>query len=96
MKLPILLQLPILAIALVASPAAAEEVIDIGDRRELFVDEALIESRDKVRLVMHRPTDEGEVLAFDKPWEGPFCGYATVIRDGSWRRRTPSSTFRTS
>ncbi|QDV84183.1 hypothetical protein [Stieleria magnilauensis] len=57
-------------------------VHEIGSRRELFVDEALIETRDDVDLVMHRPRDEGQVLAFDKPWEGGFSAYATVIRDG--------------
>lgn len=67
--------------ALLAS-ASAEEVFEIGDRRELFVDEELIESLENIRLVMHRPRDEGEVLKFDNPWEGRFCGYATVIKDG--------------
>ncbi len=56
-------------------------VIDIGSRRELFVDQELIETLGEIQLVMHRPHDEGQVLAFDKPWEGGFCGYATVIRD---------------
>ncbi len=56
-------------------------VIDIGSRRELFVDQELIETLGEIRLVMHRPHDEGQVLAFDKPWEGGFCAYATVIRD---------------
>ncbi len=37
---------------------------------------------ERVSLVLHEPRDEGEVLRFDEPWEGPFCGYATVIRDG--------------
>lgn len=56
-------------------------VVDIGSRRELFLDHELIDSLDDIRLVMHRPHDEGQVLAFDNPWEGAFCGYATVIRD---------------
>lgn len=57
-------------------------VIDIGTRRELFVDHALIEKMDGVRLALNRPRDEGIVLRFDKPWEGPFCGYCTVLKDG--------------
>ena len=28
------------------------------------------------------PRDEGSVFTFDRPWEGLFCGYSTVIRDG--------------
>ena len=58
------------------------KIIDIGSRRELFVDQELIESLEDIQLVMHRPHDQGQVLAFDKPWEGAFSGYATVIRDG--------------
>ncbi len=42
--------------------------IDIGSRRELFVDEELIETLGDIQLVMHRPRDESQVLAFDKPW----------------------------
>ena len=60
--------------------------VDIGSRRELFVDEELIEKLGDVQLVMHRPRDEGQVLAFDKPWEGGFCAYATVIRDNDQLR----------
>ena len=77
-----------LASALVAltcsatSLATAQDVTDIGDRRELFVDQVLVESMKNAQLVMHRPHDEGVVVPFDKPWEGPFCGYATVITDG--------------
>jgi hypothetical protein len=61
-------------------------VIEIGSRRELFVDEELIETLGDIQLVMHRPRDEGQVLAFDKPWEGGFCAYATVIRDNDQLR----------
>ncbi len=57
------------------------EVHDIGSRRELLVDLELIDQQHDVKLVLHHPHDEGQVLAFDKPWEGAFCGYATVIRD---------------
>ncbi|TKJ34475.1 MAG: hypothetical protein CEE38_17865 [Planctomycetes bacterium B3_Pla] len=68
---------------LAASSSFAEEsgYIDIGSRRELFVDNYLIDSLDGVRLKLHHPRDEGPVLKFDKPWEGPFCGYVTVIKD---------------
>ncbi|MDR1724734.1 MAG: hypothetical protein LBR84_12450 [Tannerella sp.] len=59
-----------------------QEVIDIGDNRELFVDDFLIDRLDGVVLKMHEPHDEGAVLYFDKPWEGAFCGYCTVIKDG--------------
>ena len=56
--------------------------IDIGNHRELFVDHFLIDTMDDVQLVMNRPRDEGPVVLFDKPWEGLFCGYCTIIKDG--------------
>ena len=56
--------------------------LDIGTRRELFADQYLIDTLRDVRLVLHTPRDEGIVVRFDQPWEGPFCGYCTVIQDG--------------
>lgn len=57
------------------------EPVEIGSDRELFVDHYLIESMQDVELRMHEPRDEGPVLNFDRPWEGPFSGYCTVIKD---------------
>jgi len=53
--------------------------VDIGSRRELFVDRFLIDRMDNAQLVLNRPHDEGIVLKFDKPWEGLFCGYCTIL-----------------
>ena len=61
-----------------SSPAA----IDIGSRRELFVDDLLIESAGGVRLQLHRPRPAGKALIFDKPWEGNTSLYVTVFEDG--------------
>jgi len=59
-----------------------KDIINIGSRLELFVDSFLIEKQDNVHLILHAPEDAGNVLSFDMPWEGPFCGYATIIKDG--------------
>jgi hypothetical protein len=61
--------------------AKESEQINIASRRELFIDHYLIDRLDRVHLVLHHPRDEGPVLKFDEPWEGPFCGYCTVIKD---------------
>ncbi|MCB1229433.1 MAG: hypothetical protein KDN19_04165 [Verrucomicrobiae bacterium] len=61
---------------------AADTPVAIGDRRELMVDDYLIESVDKVRLRLHEPHDEGIALKFDEPWEGGFCAYVSILRDG--------------
>lgn len=57
-------------------------VLEIGSRRELFVDRFLVDRLEGgAALSLARPRDEGIVLAFDRPWEGAFCGYATVLQD---------------
>ena len=60
----------------------AEAPLDIGTRRELFVDHFLIEQLSGVQLHLHTPRDEGIALRFDQPWEGLFSGYTTIVRDG--------------
>lgn len=57
--------------------------LDLGDRREVLVDSHLIEELRGVRLTLHEPRDEGPVLPFNEPWEGPFSAYCTVLRDGN-------------
>lgn len=57
--------------------------IKLNSNRELFIDHFLIDKMQDCRIVMHHPVDEGPVLQFDKPWEGPFSGYCTIIQDES-------------
>ena len=56
-------------------------VIDLKSNRELFIDDFLLDKMEGTQLVMHQPIDEGQVLNFDKEWEGQFSGYCTVIKD---------------
>lgn len=56
--------------------------LELGQRRELLVDLYLVEKlTGSVRLQLHEPRDEGAALRLDAPWEGPFCGYTTVLYD---------------
>ena len=64
------------------SPNPSIEPIEIGNRREIFVDRFLVDSLTNARLELQHPQPAESVIKFDKPWEGPFCGYVTVIRDG--------------
>ena len=64
-----------------AGPAAGEKPIDIGSRRELFVDNHLIDKLQGASLELHQPRLEGTAIAFDRPWEGRFVGYVTVLKD---------------
>jgi hypothetical protein len=63
-----------------------QSIISIGDNRELFLDYYLIEKMDNTELVLHHPHCEGPVLFFDKPWEGNFSAYCTIIKDESLYR----------
>lgn len=76
---------PLLVALLSLAPLSAQGAaapLELGVRRELFVDRALIDDWGGVRLELARPRDEGPVFRFDRPWEGPFSGYATVVADG--------------
>ena len=72
----------VLLLTVFAPTLPAAEHIDIGSRRELFIDHHLIGSLGGVRLVLHRPQPREIVLRFDQPWEGNTSGYVTVMRDG--------------
>ena len=58
------------------------KTIDIGARRELFVDHTLIGAMKNARLELHHPQPREVVLRHDEAWEGPFSLYHTIIRDG--------------
>ena len=79
-----LMTLRIFVVALLCATARARsaEPLEIGSRRELFVDHHLIAHRDAVRLTLHRPQPREVAIRFDKPWEGNTSGYPTVMRDG--------------
>ena len=66
--------------------AASGQVIDIGNRRELFVDNYLIDEMQNVSFELARPRDEGVAFNFDKPWEGQFSGYCTMMKVGDQYR----------
>ncbi len=69
-----------------AAFAQEPDYLELGDRRELFVDSHVVETLDGVELRMHAPRREGVAIAFDKPWEGRFSAYPTVITDGGVHR----------
>ena len=72
------------------------EVIQLRSQRELFVDHFLIAKMDGVQLKLHEPRREGVAVKFDRPWEGAWSCYTTVIKDGAtyrmYYRGMPSAT----
>ena len=59
---------------------------DIGSRRELFIDNFLIDSLNGAKLKLHEPRPGGVAIRYDQPWErgpdGSCSFYTTVIMDG--------------
>ena len=71
------MRLPVLVSLALAPSLATQEPIEIGTRRELFVDHFLIDRLDAATLELGTIVDQGPVHRFDAPWEGRFSGYAT-------------------
>lgn len=60
-----------------------EAVIDIGSRRELFVDGYLVDRFiGKAQQRLHHPVPREIALVHDEPWEGTGSGYHSVFQDG--------------
>ncbi len=74
----------ILVVILQTLPTPADDsIINIGNRRELFVDDHLIHSKTgEIALKLHHPQAREVALNFDRPWEGNTSGYPTVMFDG--------------
>lgn len=73
----------LLLVALAELPlAAADAPIKINSRRELFVDEHMIESLKNAQRQLHHPTPHEVAIVHDAPWEGAGSGYHSVIQDG--------------
>jgi hypothetical protein len=72
-----------LLLVLLSDKICAQKAVEIGDRREIFVDNYLIDKLNDAAIKLHNPHNEGVVLKFDKPWEGNFSAYCTIIKDGN-------------
>ncbi|SDC47405.1 glycoside hydrolase family protein [Niabella drilacis] len=78
----------LMAAGLAGNSGRAQEgpVLDLGNKRELFVDRYLVAQTKEVTFKLHHPHNEGPVLYFNQPWEGNFSGYGTVIKDAGLYR----------
>lgn len=56
--------------------------LDLGLRREPFFDDYLLERISGLSWDLADPVPSGHGLTLDRPWEGPYTGYFTLIRDG--------------
>jgi hypothetical protein len=73
---------PLVALVLLLSSARADEPIALGDRRELLVDDFLLEHLEGATLQLHAPEPREVVLVCDAPWEGNTSAYFTLFQDG--------------
>jgi len=62
------------------------ELIELGNRREIFIDYYLIDKLEGTFLKKHDPIDKGPVIYFEEPWESNAPAYITVIKDGDLYR----------
>ncbi len=58
------------------------EIISIGNRREVFWDDALVDNPNTTAtLRMHTPQPREVVLKHDAPWEGDGCDFHCIVKD---------------
>lgn len=69
--------------ALAGAAFAADTPVQIGSRRELLIDDFLIDRLSGgARLRLHHPERREIVMVHDAPWEGSGTGYHKIFRDG--------------
>lgn len=62
----------------------ADDVYQMGSRRELFLDDFLIEkTKGKLQFQLHHPQPREMSLHMNDAWEGTSSGYTTMVQDGS-------------
>jgi hypothetical protein len=61
--------------------AQSHATIDLGDRRELFIDDHLLGEMKNVQLLVHQPVPQEIAVNCDAPWDGNGGGYFTVLHD---------------
>ena len=75
------------ALGLITPAAGLENIVDIGSRLELMLDEHLIDRMSgAAELRLHKPTAREISIVHDEPWEGNSCSYHTVFQDGELYR----------
>lgn len=72
----------VVTLASVGASTALAAALEIGSRLELFVDHYLVDQLDRTRLRLGQPQAREIALRFDQPWEVPFAGCLSVIKDG--------------
>ena len=61
---------------------ADDHTIDVGTRRQLFVDGHLIQQMKDVRQILHRPIRREIAIKPEHPWEKFGVSYMVAFKDG--------------
>ncbi len=77
----ILILICILFSLFISQSIEGEEFYHLANRKEIFVDNKLISHMENLTFRLCEPIPAEKVLYFDKPWEGKFSGYITLIHD---------------
>src|SRR5687768_14125606 len=79
---------PLAVIVLFAAQSClgADAAIQLGSKRELFVDEFLIANKRNLELRLHSPTPKEVVMVRDAPWEGSGSDFEVFIREKDFIR----------
>lgn len=72
----------LLALSSATFAASPGGPLQIGTKRQLFVDDALIDTQQNVQLELHQPTPREVVLTVERPWENSVLTYVSVLKDG--------------
>ena len=76
----VLLFVPLLFVNVIS---LADEPVSIGSRRELFVDDTLVERlAGRAELRLHPPMPREVAVETNESWEGNSTNYVTVFQDG--------------
>ncbi|MFP6769022.1 MAG: hypothetical protein VB859_12675, partial [Planctomycetaceae bacterium] len=69
----------LVGLVLVGGIGDAEDVINLGSRRELMLDGFLFSSTRRLSFRQHQPVERKQVLDFSAPWEGrKYFGFSVT------------------
>ncbi len=61
--------------------ATEPDVLAIGNRRQMLVDDFLVERLDGAERELHHPVPQEIVFRYDQPWEGNVSCYTAIFKD---------------
>jgi len=62
--------------------AAGTDLGNVGSERQLFIDTALFDQSENIRLQLQQPAKTGEKnVQYDKPWESATLNWFCVLQD---------------